>query len=85
MTIVVQFMAHAHIYNSFLASGFLCRPLITIATTLDPDQDRPLDTWIFKGVSLTVVIQGSHRLERYLNIQDCLEKSLKVKYALKST
>ena len=22
--------------------------------------------------------QGSHRLEKYLNIQDCLEKSLKI-------
>ena len=29
--------------------------------------------------------QGSHRLEKYLNIQDCLEKSLNVKFALKST
>ena len=29
--------------------------------------------------------QGSHRLEKYLNIQDCLEKSLKIKFALKST
>ena len=29
--------------------------------------------------------QGSHRLEKYLNIQDCLEKSLEIKYALKST
>ena len=24
-------------------------------------------------------------LEKYLNIQDCLDKSLKIKYALKST
>ena len=31
------------------------------------------------------VKQGSHRLEKYLNIQDCLEKSLKIKFALKST
>ena len=31
------------------------------------------------------VIQGSHTLEKYLNIQDCLEKSLKIKFALKST
>ena len=29
-------------------------------------------------------LQGSHRLEKYLNIQDCLEKSLKIKFALKS-
>ena len=29
--------------------------------------------------------QGSHRLVKYLNIQDCLEKSLKIKFALKST
>ena len=28
--------------------------------------------------------QGSHRLEKYLNIQDCLEKSLNIKFALKS-
>ena len=33
----------------------------------------------FKG------IQGSHRLEKYLKIQDCLEKFLKITYALKST
>ena len=31
------------------------------------------------------VRQGSHRLEKYLNIQYCLEKSLKIKFALKST
>ena len=31
------------------------------------------------------VVQGSHRLEKYLNIQDCLEKSLKIKLALKNT
>ena len=30
-------------------------------------------------------IQGSQWLEKYLNIQDCLEKSLKIKFALKST
>ena len=30
-------------------------------------------------------IQGSHRLEKYFNIQDSLEKSLKMKFALKST
>ena len=29
--------------------------------------------------------QGSHRLEKYLNIQNCLEKSLKIKFAMKIT
>ena len=29
-------------------------------------------------------LQVSHRLEKYLNIQECLEKSLKIKFALKS-
>ena len=29
--------------------------------------------------------QGSHRLEKSLNIQDCREKYLKIKLALKST
>ena len=31
------------------------------------------------------MLQGLHRLEKYLNIQDCLEKSLKIKFALKNT
>ena len=35
--------------------------------------------------SLTLVVQGSHRLEKYLNLESFLEKSLKIKYALKST
>ena len=30
-------------------------------------------------------IQGLHRLEKYLNIQDSFEKSLKIKFALKRT
>ena len=32
-----------------------------------------------------LVLQGSHRLEKYFNIQECLEKSLKIKFALKNT
>ena len=35
--------------------------------------------------ALVFIEQGSHRLEKYLNIQDCLEKSLKIKFPLKST
>ena len=34
---------------------------------------------------MTPYLQGSYRLEKYLNIQDYLEKSLKIKFALKST
>ena len=29
--------------------------------------------------------QGSHRLEKYLNLEGFLENSLKIKFALKST
>ena len=35
--------------------------------------------------SVPVCSQGLHRPLKYLNIQDCLEKSLKIKFALKST
>ena len=41
---------------------------------------------LFKGQScykcLVVFKQGLHRLEKYLNIQDCLENSLKIKFVL---
>ena len=32
-----------------------------------------------------MVLQGLHRFEKYLNLEDFLEKSLEIKYALKST
>ena len=32
-----------------------------------------------------VIYQGSHRLEKHLNLEGFIEKSLKVKSALKST
>ena len=34
-------------------------------------------------VILFIVYQGSHRLEKYLNLEGFLEKSLKIKSALK--
>ena len=51
---------------------------------------KPEDlTWLYHGLFVNgefrEVKQGSHRLEKYLNIQECLEKSLKIKFALKST
>ena len=36
-------------------------------------------------IHIRIHTQKSHRLEKYLNIQDCLEKSLKIEFALKST
>ena len=30
-------------------------------------------------------LQGSHRLDKYLSVHNCLEKSLKMKFALEST
>ena len=38
-----------------------------------------------RGNLITWLIQGSHMLEKYLNIHECLEKSLKIKIALEST
>ena len=32
-----------------------------------------------------LLYQGSHRLEKYLNLEGSLEKSLKIRFALKST
>ena len=38
-----------------------------------------------KSSNLDIVYQGSHRLEKYLNLEGFLEKSLKIKFTLKST
>ena len=35
--------------------------------------------------SWTIINQGSNRLEKYLNLEGFLEKTLKIKFALKST
>ena len=35
--------------------------------------------------TFSLFFQGLHRLEKYLNLEDFLEKSLKIKSALKST
>ena len=41
--------------------------------------------WHYIALLYMYHYQGSHRLEKNLNMQDCLEKSLKIKFALKST
>ena len=45
---------------------------------------QPNTWWRIKDKSV-MHRQGSQRPEKYLNIQDCLDKSLKIKFALKST
>ena len=40
---------------------------------------------LFRKILSEILSQGSHRLEKYLNLEGFLEKSLKIKYALKST
>ena len=39
----------------------------------------------FFELMIRILYQGSHRLEKYLNLEGFLENSLKTKYALKST
>ena len=38
-----------------------------------------------RRIELGMYTQGSHMLEKYMNIQDCLAMSLKIKFTLKST
>ena len=57
----------------------VCHPSASLVMPIGDPRDE------FYYPTLTLMIQGSHRLENYLNIQDCLEKSLKIKFALKST
>ena len=51
-------------------------------------QLQPLSCGLYKEdthcFALAVYIQGSHRLEKYLNLEGFLDKSLKIKSALKS-
>ena len=42
-------------------------------------------TVIYPNLCCNEVFQGSHRLEKYLNLEGFLEKSLKIKSVLKST
>ena len=37
-----------------------------------------------QGSYYLYLLQGSHRLEKYLNLEGFLEKSLKIKYALEN-
>ena len=49
--------------------------------------DHVISELFYKGTILqrNYFMQGSHRFEKYLNLDGFLEKCLKIKYALKST
>ena len=60
-----------------------------IPKELQDDLDKVLNkgksrqtTQVLSNFTVNHFIQGSHRLEKYLNIQNCLEKSLKIKFFL---
>ena len=65
-----------NLFFGLLLSGCLKQVLLYVIILQWPGHMCLLDTFL--------VYQGSQRLEKYLNIQDCLEKSLKIKFALKS-
>ena len=58
--------------------------LITFENSLDPDQARQ-NVGPDLDLNCLPLMQGLHRLEKYLNLEGFLEKSLKIKSALKST
>ena len=59
------------------------RNTIRVSNSLDPDQDP---SSVGPDLCLNCLQrQGWHRLENYLNLEGLLEKSLKIKSALKST
>ena len=69
-------MLHCMFRSSFLVSSYGLKKLV---------RSPPIDVLSMLNPVYLIYTQGSHRLEKYLNIQDCLEKSLKIKFALKST
>ena len=76
-------------YNYFLKLSLYIKIHSLHDPFVDPKQHYKGTALYWKHVSdlrlfvspflgLMNVCQGSHRLEKYLNIQDCLEKSLKI-------
>ena len=45
----------------------------------------PVNIYAMKQTHVILIFQGSHRLEKYLNLEGFLEKFLKINSALKST
>ena len=67
----------------------VCRWLNIISRTASPNQSVNPSPAIHDTCRLFSLLftywQGSHRLEKYLNLEGFLEKSLKIKSTLKST
>ena len=64
------------------------RPVIILGPLKDRINDDLISEFPDKFGSCVprkFIFQGSHRLEKYLNLEGFLEKSLKIKSALKST
>ena len=74
----------ANVYRTYDAAVTMC-----LCNIPDQHSDLPVPGPKTKpqsgnsSVCFSLISQGSHWLEKYLNIQDCLEKFLKIKFALK--
>ena len=74
-----KFGRTSEIYATLLTSLFFIRRFLCRNPRVLFPFFTVLSIWSFH------VLQGLHRLEKYLNLEGFLEKSLKIKYALKST
>ena len=79
-------MRLCYLYFKFrkLCEGF-AKICINKINTLYVSSKGSDETTCIEPSLLPYMAQGSHRLIKYLNIQDCLEKSLKIKFSLKSS
>ena len=91
MLILYQILFTCKVYNQ---EKMMQNTHLSCSNNKGTDQPTPqhslistgtFDICFLKSILATMLVQGSHRLEKYLNIQDCLEKSLKIKLALRST
>ena len=78
-----------HFYIQHFEYGLEMPPITYHRTTNDCNNShataRALSVFSVFGKMIAEQTQGSHRLEKYFNLEGFLEKSLKNKSALKST
>ena len=63
----------------------VARSSLTVSSHCDLSLSMTLHPLFRTDSAMPHILQGSHRLEKYLNLEGFFEKSLKIKYALKST